>query len=101
MKFIAKYIQVIGLLMLSGFVAAAAALYFGVPAQVSKPNTAAPAAAPADKHTDCSHATTAPAEPDGCAHSAGGCCSAKTETPGPSAGGCTRTSVSAPDHLTP
>jgi Heavy metal binding domain len=44
MNFIAKHIQAIGLLILTGFVAAAAALYRDVPARVAKPPVAVVAA---------------------------------------------------------
>jgi len=40
MNFIAKNIQIIGLLLLTGFVAAAAVLYFDLPARPSNPKTA-------------------------------------------------------------
>ena len=108
MKFIAKYIQAIGLLMLTGFVAAAAALYFDAPKRMVKPAVAASAAVVADLHAGCNHS--APAQNDstkpaatGCGHADAGCCSSKTKIPSASAsaGGCTRNLVHNPDNSSP
>jgi hypothetical protein len=87
MNFIAKHIQAIGLLMLTGFVAAAAALYLDVPARVAKPSVAKVAAnyscpmhpeevssGPGDCHK-CGMTLTstaaAAAKPTGCNHATG------------------------------
>jgi len=95
MKFIAKHIQAIGLLMLAGFVAAAAALYFDLPTRAAGRSAVAPAAVAAESHAGCNHAqasalSDSASAPAGCDHSGGGCCSLKAKAPVPSAGGCTR-----------
>ena len=104
MKFIAKYIHAIGLLMLTGFVAAAAALYFDLPARAAK-RPAAPAVV-SDSHASCNHvqpsssAKTEKPAATGSGHS-DGCCSAKTETATPSVGGCTRNLVVESERANP